>query len=464
MGSGNKLNKVVTNQLVEELKNFLDVDRVSQNSTVLEQHSKDESYHTPSLPDVVVFPKTKEEVSQIMKLATKYETAVVPFGIGSSLEGHVIPLKHGVSIDFTRMNEIVEVREKDLLVKVQPGVTRTQLNKALKKYGLFFPIDPGADATLGGMAATSASGTTSVRYGTMRDQVQNLEIVLADGTIVHTGNLAVKSSSGYHLNSLFVGSEGTLGCFTELTLKVYGIPEFTIAHRAVFTNFEDAVEAVTVIRQTGIPVARVEFVDVESIRVVNKFEGTNFPELPTLFFEFQGNKSGLMEDVKLTKQILDDFHCVDFLQETDNAKRNQLWKVRHNMAYSFIHMYRDRKLMSTDVAVPISELAGAITFGEHILKDSGLPGGIVGHVGDGNFHICLMINPNHSEDIERANYLNEKIVEYALAKGGTCTGEHGVGIGKKKYQQQEHGQSLEIMKKIKAALDPKGILNPGKIL
>lgn len=454
----------MTNQLIEELKLFLDEDRVSQNLTILEQHSKDETYHTPSLPDVVVFPKTKEEVSQVMKLATKYETAVVPFGIGSSLEGHVIPLEHGISIDFTLMNEILEIREKDLLVKVQPGVTRTQLNKALKKYGLFFPIDPGADATLGGMAATSASGTTSVRYGTMRDQVQDLEVVLADGTIIHTGNLAVKSSSGYHLNSLFVGSEGTLGCFTELTLKVYGLPEFMMAARAVFTNFEDAVGAVAAIRQTGIPIARVEFVDVESIRVVNKFEGTNYPESPTLFFEFQGNKSGLMEDVKLTKQILDDFHCVEFLKEIDNAERNQLWRVRHNMAYAFIHTYRGRKLMSTDVAVPISELAGAITFGETILKDSGLPGGIVGHVGDGNFHICVMINPDHPADIDRANHLNEKIVEYALTKEGTCTGEHGVGIGKRKYQQQEHGQSLEIMRKIKGVLDPKGILNPGKLL
>lgn len=284
------MSQKVTNKTVEELVKILDTERVSQNQTVLEQHSKDESYHTPSLPEVVVFPKTTEEVSNIMKLAYQYEIPVVPFGIGSSLEGHVIPYEHGISIDFTLMNQILEIRENDLLVKVQPGVTRTQLNKALKQYGLFFPVDPGADATLGGMAATGASGTTSVKYGVMRDQVQDLEVVLADGTVIHTGNLAVKSSSGYHLNGIFVGSEGTLGCFTELTLKVYGLPESIMAARATFPTVEDAVGAVVAIRQTGIPVARAEFVDVDSIRVVNQFEKTNFRKNRPSFLNFMGMK------------------------------------------------------------------------------------------------------------------------------------------------------------------------------
>ncbi|MFZ2462791.1 MAG: FAD-linked oxidase C-terminal domain-containing protein [Caldibacillus thermoamylovorans] len=455
--------QVNISQTVNELKELLDEERVSQNPTVLEQHSKDESYHTPNLPDVVVFPKTKEEVAAIMKLANQYEIPVVPFGIGSSLEGHVIPYEGGITIDFTLMNEILEIRENDLLVKVQPGVTRTQLNKALKQYGLFFPVDPGADATLGGMAATGASGTTSVKYGTMRDQVQDLEVVLADGTIIHTGSLAVKSSSGYHLTGLFVGSEGTLGCFTELTLKVYGIPEYMMAARAVFTTVEDAVNAVVAIRQTGIPVARVEFVDAHSIRAVNHFEQTDYPEKPTLFFEFHGNEAGLKEDVKFTREILEAFQCQEFIHETDNAKRNQLWKARHHMAYAFIHTYRNRKFMSTDVAVPISELAGAIGFGTNVLQDSGIPGGIVGHVGDGNFHICIMIDVNDPDDIARAYKLNQEIVTYALSRGGTCTGEHGVGIGKKKYQEKEHGAALVVMRKIKEALDPKGILNPKKI-
>lgn len=457
------MSQKVTNKTVEELVKILDTERVSQNQTVLEQHSKDESYHTPSLPEVVVFPKTTEEVSNIMKLAYQYEIPVVPFGIGSSLEGHVIPYEHGISIDFTLMNQILEIRENDLLVKVQPGVTRTQLNKALKQYGLFFPVDPGADATLGGMAATGASGTTSVKYGVMRDQVQDLEVVLADGTVIHTGNLAVKSSSGYHLNGIFVGSEGTLGCFTELTLKVYGLPESIMAARATFPTVEDAVGAVVAIRQTGIPVARAEFVDVDSIRVVNQFEKTNFPEKPTLFFEFHGNEAGLKEDVKLTNEILEEFHCTEFIHESDQAKRKHLWKVRHNMAYAFIHTYRNREFMSTDVALPISELAGAIQYGSNALKKLGIPGGIVGHVGDGNFHTCLMIDADNPKDIDRANEFNKQIVSYALSRGGTCTGEHGVGIGKKKYQKTEHGAALTVMKKIKDALDPKGILNPGKI-
>lgn len=457
------MKSVDVESLVEQLKETLDPERVSQNETILEQHSKDESYHSPSLPDVVVFPKTAEEVSQIMKLAQKYEVPVVPFGIGSSLEGHVIPVHHGISIDFTLMNEILEIREKDLLVVVQPGVTRTQLNQALKSYGLFFPIDPGADATLGGMAATGASGTTTVKYGTMRDQVQDLEVVLADGTIIHTGNMAAKSSSGFHLTGLFVGSEGTLGCFTELTLKVHGLPEFVMAARAVFPTIEDAVNAVVDVRQAGIPVARAELVDEQSMHVINEHSQTDFPEKPTLLFEFHGNESGLMEDVRLTKQILEDHNCRDFVYETDQAKRNHLWKVRHNMAYAFIHTYRGRKFMATDVCVPISELAGAIYHARKALFKSGIPGGIAGHVGDGNFHISLMIDTDNQDEIERTKKLNQELVEYAIARGGTCTGEHGVGIGKKQFQVLEHGAAFDYMKKIKDVLDPKGILNPGKI-
>lgn len=450
--------------IVLALKEFLGDDQVSVNQTIRELHGRDESYHDISLPDIVVFPKATLEVSNIMKVANDLKVPVVPFGRGSSLEGHIIPYDKGITIDFSLMDKIIEVREKDLLVKVQPGVTRTQLNKELKKYGLFFSVDPGADATLGGMAATNASGTTTVKYGVMRDQVRDLEVVLADGTIIHTGNLAAKSSSGYHLNGLFVGSEGTLGCFTELTLKVYGIPEFTTAARAVFPTVQNAVEAVTSILQAGIPIARVELVDEESIRQVNHFSDTNYSERPTLFLEFDGNEAGLKQDVEFTKEIMEDHECEEIQFETDNTARTKLWDARHNLAYAYIHGNVGKKMMVTDVCVPISELAGAVIFARKELEAIGLTGGVVGHVGDGNFHALLMIDMNNPEEVAKADAFNEKIVHYALERDGTCTGEHGVGVGKQKYQAAEHGEALHVMEKIKLALDPNNILNPNKIV
>lgn len=450
--------------LYEELQQVLTPERVSNNETVLGQHSKDESYHTPHLPDVVVFPENADEVSTVMKIANKYQSRVVPFGLGTSLEGNVIPYERGIMIDFSLMNNVIEVREKDFLVKVQPGVTRSQLDKELKKHGLFFSVDPGADATLGGMAATNASGTTSVRYGIMRDQVRDLEVVLADGTIIHTGNSAAKSSSGYHLNGIFVGSEGTLGCFTELTLKVYGIPEQIMAARASFGSVDDAVNAVITILQAGIPVARVELVDEQSMKQMNLFSGTNYKEVPTLFLEFHGNQAGLNQDVEFTRELVMDKNCHEIEFETDTAARNRLWEARHNAAYAYIHGHPGKKQMVTDVCLPISELAGAIKDARVAVEKSELVGGIVGHVGDGNYHVLLMIDVNDPEDIEKANEVNERIVDYALARGGTCTGEHGVGIGKRKYQEKEHGKALVVMRKIKQALDPNGVLNPGKIV
>ncbi len=449
--------------LIEKLQQALAPERVSVNDTILEQHSKDESYHTPSLPDVVVFPENAEEVSEVMKLAQQYNTPVIPFGLGSSLEGHVIPYHQGISIDFTNMNKVIEVREKDFLVTVQPGVTRSQLNQELKRYGLFFSVDPGADATLGGMAATNASGTTSVKYGIMRDQVRDMEVVLANGDVIRTGNLATKSSSGYHLNGLFIGSEGTLGCFTELTLRVYGIPEHMMAARASFPTVEQAVEAVVSILQAGIPIARVELVDEFSMKEVNLYSETNYKEKPTLFLEFHGNEAGLQQDVEFMKDIVEDHACLEVAFETDTQARNKLWDARHNAAYAYIAENPGKKLMVTDVCLPISELAGAIHDGREAVEQSGLVGGIVGHVGDGNYHILLMIDVEDEEEIAKAEQLNERIVEYALARGGTCTGEHGVGVGKQKYQEQEHGPALNVMKAIKQAIDPNHLLNPNKI-
>ncbi|GMB09528.1 FAD-binding oxidoreductase [Thermolongibacillus altinsuensis] len=451
-------------ELITALRNVLPENQVTINQTILEQHSRDESYHPPSLPDVVVFPTTTKEVSNIMKIANKYKVPVVPFGRGSSLEGHVIPYNGGITIDFSLMNKVLEIRENDFLVRVQPGVTRSQLNKELKKYGLFFSVDPGADATLGGMAATNASGTTSVKYGGMRDQVRDLEVVLADGTVIHTGNLAAKSSSGYHLNGLFVGSEGTLGCITELTLRVYGIPEYILAARASFPSVNDAVKAVVSILQAGIPIARVELVDEHSMKQVNMYSKTDYKEKPTLFLEFHGNEVGLKQDVEFMKEIVANHNCESIEFETDNAKRNQLWEARHNLAYAYVRGYPGRKLMVTDVCLPISELAGAIEHARDALNSLGLTGGIVGHVGDGNFHVLLMIDMNDPNDIKRAEEFNETIVMYSLERGGTCTGEHGVGVGKQKYQEKEHGKALLVMEKIKQALDPNMILNPNKIL
>ncbi|USK40774.1 FAD-binding protein [Cytobacillus firmus] len=450
--------------LLQALREFLTEQQVTENQTVRELHGRDESYHMESLPDLVVFPETAQQVSEIVKLANKYKVPIVPFGLGSSLEGHVIPYEHGITIDFSLMNKVLEVRENDFLVRVQPGVTRTQLNKELKKYGLFFSVDPGADATLGGMAATNASGTTSVKYGVMRDQVRDLEVVLADGSIIHTGNLAAKSSSGYHLNGLFVGSEGTLGCFTELTLRVYGIPEHVTAARASFPSLNDAVEAVVSILQAGVPIARVELVDEPSMKQVNLFSETNYNESPTLFLEFHGNEAGLKQDVAFTREIVEDHHCLDIEFETDNAARNRLWEARHNLAYAYIHGHPGKKMMVTDVCLPISELSGAISHARDAVDSLGLPGGIVGHVGDGNYHTLLMIDMSNPEEVEKAEKFNEQIVLYALERGGTCTGEHGVGVGKQKYQQKEHGMALQVMEKIKNALDPDYLFNPNKIL
>lgn len=447
-----------------QLLTFLTAEQVSDNETIRELHGNDESYHEPALPDLVVFPHTSKEVSQILILANEFAVPVVPFGRGSSLEGHIIPYDGGISIDFNEMNAILAIEPENLLVKVQPGVTRSQLNLELKKHGLFFSVDPGADATLGGMAATNASGTTAVRYGVMRDQVRDLEVVLANGDIIHTGNSAAKSSSGLHLNGLFVGSEGILGCITELTLRVYGIPEHEVAGRAVFPSTEQAVQAVTALKHAGIPIGRVELVDADCIRAVNAHSETTYTEQPTLFLEFHGNEAGLQQDIEFATDILNDFGCDHIQFEKDTAARNLLWNARHNLAYAFIHTNPGKKFMSTDVCVPISELASAVDFAREALRDSGLVGGITGHVGDGNFHAVLMIDLKNVEEVAMAKHYNEQIVEYALARGGTCTGEHGVGIGKMKYQQQEHGNALTVMKAIKLALDPKNIMNPNKLL
>lgn len=450
--------------LLQHLRTILSEEQVTSNQTALEQHSKDESSHSPHLPDVVVFPKDTQDVSKVMIFADEHKIPVIPFGVGSGLEGAVIPYSGGISMDFQHMNKIIEVRPYDFLVRVQPGVTRHQLNKELKKHGLFFSVDPGADATLGGMAATNASGTTSVRYGVMRDQVRDLEVVLAGGKVIHTGGMSAKSSSGYHLNGLFVGSEGTLGVFTELTLRVYGIPEVTMAARAAFPSIKQAVDAAVAILSAGIPVARVELVDARSIQQVNKHSGTDYQELPTLFLEFHGNDAGLKQDIEFAEQLVDEQECQEFAFETDSLRRAQLWEARHNLAYAYIHDNPGKKMIITDVSVPLSSLTEAVEHARSIIDQSGLDGAVVGHIGDGNFHTLVIVDDQKQEEAEKAEQVNAGIVNHALERGGTCTGEHGVGVGKRKYQHKEHGEAVEVMRQLKFALDPNNILNPGKVL
>lgn len=453
---------LTTEELVIQLSNYLSKEQISTNNTVLEQHSKDESYHKPKSPKVVVYPYTTEDVSNIMTFANNNAVKVVPFGLGTSLEGHIIPYEQQLTIDFSLMNKVLDISVEDFLVTVQPGVTRTVLNKALKKHGLFFPVDPGADATLGGMVATNASGTTSVKYGVMRDQVRDLEVVLADGRVIHTGNRAAKSSSGYHLNGLFTGSEGTLGAFTELTLKVHGIPEHIVAGRAIFPTIKNAIEAVVSILQAGIPIARVELIDEASIQQINSHSKQDFPIKPTLFLEFHGNEAGLQSDIDFMKLIVEDHQCEGIEFEKENKKRNVLWEARHNLAYAYTHGYPGKDMMVTDVVVPISKLTEAVLFARTELDKTLIPGGILGHVGDGNFHVLLMIDSNNPKEVKAAHSYNEKLVMHAINNGGTCTGEHGVGIGKQKYQRIEHGEAYDVMLAIKQVLDPKNILNADK--
>lgn len=449
--------------IYEDLCSINGQDKTSVNETVIVNHSKDESDHRAVEPDVVVFPESKEDIQKVVQYANEHKVPVIPYGAGSGLEGQAIPVKKGIVIDFERMNNIVEVRPEDLVVTVEPGVTRVQLNEELKKHGLFFPVDPGADATIGGMAATNASGTMTVRYGGMRDQVLNLEVVLADGRIIETGSLARKSSSGLHLNGLFVGSEGTLGVFTEITLKLHGIPEDTVAARCSFPSVQSCVEAATAILTAGIPVARIEFVDARSIRQANEYSGTDYPVAPSLFFEFHGNSGGNKEDIEFVQAIVEDVGCLEFLFETDSLKRAVLWKARHEVNYAYRHSNPKLASITTDVCVPISKLAENVEFASEQLDAYGFKGGVVGHVGDGNFHTMILYDPEVEGEYEKAAELNHEMVALALKSGGTCTGEHGVGLGKQAYQREEHGEALDVMMTLKQTLDPNGILNPGKI-
>ncbi|WP_308426196.1 FAD-binding oxidoreductase [Alicyclobacillus cellulosilyticus] len=429
-----------------------------------EQHSHDESYHRGPWPDIVLFPESTDDVVRILQTAFAHRIPVVPFGAGTALEGHVVPVKRGISLDMTRMNRILDIRPDDFLVCVEPGTTRLALNDALRRHGLFFPVDPGANATIGGMTATNASGTNAVRYGAMRENVRALEVVLADGRVIRTGSLAAKTSSGYNLNSLFVGSEGTLGVFTRIWLRVFGIPERIVAARAEFPDIPACVQAATALVGAGVPVARIELVDARFIAAFNRFKGTDYPVVPTLFLEFHGSSDGILHDIRLAQALLGDEGCTRFVAVTDEKERTTLWEARHSAAHVFMAQYPGLKHMATDVCVPLSVLPAAVAHAHRALEEHGMRGAIIGHVGDGNFHCSIALDPDDPDDLARAKAVNAEIVAFALAHGGTCTGEHGVGIGKRAYQAQEHGPALEVMRAIRRLLDPHGILNPGKLV
>jgi D-lactate dehydrogenase (cytochrome) len=447
-----------------ELLRALHPHQVSQSPSILDTHSHDESYHTPHRPDAVVFPESTEDVVHIMEVSARFGVPVIPFGIGSGLEGHVVPVKGGITIDTMRMNKILDIRPDDFLVKVEPGVTRVQLNDALRRYGLFFPVDPGANATLGGMAATNASGTTTVRYGAMRDNVRSLTVVLADGSVIQTASLAAKSSSGYNLTGLFVGSEGTLGVFTEVWLKLVGIPELTVAARAIFDSVADAVKASTAMVGSGLSLSRVELVSDVYIETFNRIEGTDFVVKPTLFLEFGGTRGAVEASIDMAKEIAEDEGCTGWTAVEDPGQRARLWTVRHEAAHTFMKQFPGYGHMATDVCVPLSKLPEAVHHAMELLKEYDVRGGVIGHVGDGNFHISLAVRRDNEDDMKKALAVNSGLVQHAISVGGTCTGEHGVGLGKRKYQTLEHGKALDVMRSIKAALDPDGRLNPGKLV
>ncbi len=438
--------------------------RVTDGESVLDQHAADLTYHAPHRPDAVVFPESADEVARVLAYADRERVPVVAVGAATSLEGNVIPVAGGIALDLTQMSRILAVDTADLSATVQPGVLRLQLNERLGRDGLVFPVDPGADATLGGMAATNASGTTTVRYGGMRAHVLALEVVLAGGDVIRTGSRARKSSAGYDLTSLFVGSEGTLGVITELTLRVHGIPEHVLAVRAAFPDLDAAVRAAVALVGAGVAVTRLELIDALTLRAVNAYKGTAYEEDPSLFIELAGSEGGVAGDLEAARELATDERCTVFQVERDPTARSRLWEARHHVLFALVAALPGRQHMSTDVCVPISLLPEAIRHARRAIEESGLDAAVIAHAGDGNYHVLFMLDPEDRTELERARSLNGKIVDWALANGGTCTGEHGIGLGKIGYLEREHGDLLPLMRGIKRLLDPNGILNPGKVL
>lgn len=439
--------------------------RFSTAEAVRAHHGHDESHFPDALPDAVVFPHTTEEVAVIVALCREHGVALIPYGVGSSLEGHILAVRGGISVDFSEMNKVLAVHAEDMDAVVQPGVTRKQLNAELHGSGLFFPIDPGADASLGGMAATRASGTNAVRYGTMRENVLGMTAVLADGRVIRTGGRARKSSSGYDLTRLLVGSEGTLGLITELTVRLHPLPEAVSAAICTFPDVDAAVRTVIQTIQLGVPVARIELLDSLTVTAINRYSKTTLREAPMLFFEFHGSPAGVEEQAATVQELARDNGGEDFEWATRPEDRSRLWQARHDTYFACLNLKPGCRGITTDVCVPISRLAEAIAGTRADIAASGLTAPIVGHVGDGNFHTLILVDQEDAAEIERAEALNRRIVERALALDGTCTGEHGIGFGKQDFLLAEHGDAaVDAMRLVKQALDPHNLLNPGKVV
>lgn len=439
--------------------------RFSQGESQRLQHGRDESVHTPQPPDAVVMAESTAEVATVVRLCAEHGVPVIPYGVGSSVEGHVLAPQGGISLDLSGMNEVLAIHAEDGDAVVQAGVTRKQLNDALKGTGLFFPIDPGADATLGGMAATRASGTNAVRYGTMKDNVLATTTVLADGRVMKTGGRSRKSSAGYDLTRLLVGSEGTLGVMTELTVKLYPIPEAMSAAVCTFPSIEAAVQTVIQTIQLGIPVARIELLDALSLKAINLFSKTTLAEAPTLFFEFHGSPAGVEEQAQTVQAIAGELGGTDFEWATRPEDRSRLWQARHDAYFACLQLKPGCRSFPTDVCVPISRLAECIADTQTDIAQVSIPIALFGHVGDGNFHLVVLVDTDNAKEMKEAAWISQRVVERAIAMEGTCTGEHGIGLGKRQYLPLEHGDvAVEVMRTIKQALDPHNRLNPGKVL
>lgn len=438
-------------------------DRVSTKPADLDSHSQDESWHPSCAPEAVVYPNSTEEVSAITRVCAEHACPLTPYGTGTGVEGNAIPTSGGVVMDLTQMDRILAVHEADQDVVVEPGVRRTELNHELRHSGLFFPIDPGADASLGGMTATRASGTNAVRYGTMKQNVLALTVVTPSGEILRLGGRSRKSSSGYDLTQLFVGSEGTLGTICELTLKIYPIPEKIASATVSFDTINGAVNSVIQVIQQAIPLARIELLDAVQMAACNKYSKLNQPEQATLFLEFHGGEAQVQEDIQRCKTIFEDQGGHEYQWAETTEARNKLWKARHNCLYAAKSLRPNAEVLTTDVCVPISHLADCILSAQQAIESENLIAPIVGHVGDGNFHVLMVIDPKDEEECRAAERVNSMMIEQALSVGGTCTGEHGIGIGKLHYLEQEHGESLKLMQAIKKLIDPNMIMNPGKL-
>jgi D-lactate dehydrogenase (cytochrome) len=450
--------------VLEELRALLG-ERVSTSAAVREHHGKDESYFPYAPPDAVVFAKTTEEVRDIVNICRRHRVPMIPFGVGTSLEGHILAVQGGVCIDLSQMNRVLTVHEEDLDAVVEAGVTRKQLNEYIKHTGLFFPVDPGADATLGGMASTRASGTNAVRYGTMRENVLSMKVVLADGRVIQTSRRAKKSAAGYDLTRLFVGSEGTLGIITEVTVRLYPVQEAMSAAVCAFDAVDGCTNTVIQTIQAGIPVARCDIVCDKTIDAINKYKKTNYRVAPTVFFEFHGTKTSVVEQAEAVQAIAREHGGKDFVWATKPEERTALWQARHDAYFACLQIRPGSRAVSTDVCVPISRLAECVSETMEDVKSYIAPVPLLGHIGDGNFHLMFLVDPNKPEETELAKQFNKRLIERALRLEGTCTGEHGIGMGKMDSMRMELGEDvIDVMRDIKRLFDPENLMNPGKVV